>query len=303
MRFGWLWRRLLEGKDVGASVAVYVGDEPVVDLWGGYADAQRTRLWERDTITCVWSTTKTMTALCALILADRGLLDLDAPVAQYWPEFGAAGKENVLVRHVLGHTSGLPTWQQQLRTEQLYDWSAMTRLLAEQAPATEPGAVGAYHSITQGYLIGEIVRRVTGQELAAFFAEEVAGPLGADFQMRVRPEDDHRVAETIPPPTRAAEFLAAGDANPPVPAEIANTEAWRRADIPRPPDSGTRDRSRPCSPSWQPAAHCFREPALSGYSSSSSPAWTRSWAGQSAREWATACRAGQFRGAAGVARW
>jgi len=234
-RFDAVWLALaasLEGKDVGASVAVYVGGEPVVDLWGGYADAQRTRPWERDTITCVWSTTKTMTALCALILADRQLLDLDAPVTQYWPEFGAAGKENVLVRHVLGHTSGLPSWREPLRTEQLYDWPAMTRLLAEQAPLTEPGTVGAYHSITQGYLLGEIIRRVTGRELAAFFEEEVAGPLGADFRMRVRPEDDHRVAETIPPPARSAAFLAAGDANPPVPAEIANTEAWRRADIP-----------------------------------------------------------------------
>ncbi|MEU0092120.1 serine hydrolase domain-containing protein [Kribbella sp. NPDC006257] len=234
-RFDAVWLALaasLEGKDVGASVAVSVGDELVVDLWGGYADAQRTRAWERDTITCVWSTTKTMTALTALVLADRGVLDLDAPVAQYWPEFGAAGKESVLVRHVLGHTSGLPTWQQPLRTEQLFDWPTMTRLLAEQAPATKPGTVGAYHSITQGYLLGEIVRRVTGREFGTFFAEEVAGPLGADFQMRVRPDDDHRVAEIIPPPTRAAEFLAAGDANPPIPAELANTEAWRRADIP-----------------------------------------------------------------------
>jgi CubicO group peptidase (beta-lactamase class C family) len=99
----------LGDKDVGASVAVYVGDEPVVDLWGGYADVGRTRAWERDTIACVWSTTKTMSALCALILADRGVLDLDAPVVEYWPEFGALGKESVLVRHVLGHTAGLPT--------------------------------------------------------------------------------------------------------------------------------------------------------------------------------------------------
>jgi CubicO group peptidase (beta-lactamase class C family) len=234
-RFEAVWLALatsLEDKDVGASVAVFVGDEPVVDLWGGYADAERTRPWERDTITCVWSTTKTMSALCVLILADGGVLDLDAPVAKYWPEFGAAGKEKVLLRHVLGHTSGLPAWQQPLRTEQLYDWSTMTRLLAEQAPASEPGAVGAYHSITQGYLIGEVVRRATGRSLGTFFAEEVAGPLGADFHLVLPPEHDHRVAEIIPPPSRAAEFVAAGEANPPVPAEIANTEAWRRADIP-----------------------------------------------------------------------
>ncbi|QNE17823.1 beta-lactamase family protein [Kribbella qitaiheensis] len=222
----------LDAKDVGASVAVYVGDEPVVDLWGGYADAARSRPWERDTITCVWSTTKTMSALTVLVLADRGLLDLDAPVSTYWPEFGAAGKEKVLLRHVLGHTAGLPTWSEPLRTEQLYDWSTMTTLLAEQAPSSEPGAVGAYHSITQGFLIGEVVRRATGHSLSTFFAEEVAGPLGADFQLVVRPEDDHRVAETIPAPIRAPELLTRGDGNPPVPAEVANTEAWRRADIP-----------------------------------------------------------------------
>ncbi|WP_133984830.1 serine hydrolase domain-containing protein [Kribbella voronezhensis] len=222
----------LDTKDVGASAAVYLGDELVVDLWGGYADAERTRPWERDTITCVWSTTKTMSALCVLILADRGVLDLDAPVAAYWPEFGAAGKENVLVRHVLGHTAGLPTWEQSLRTEQLYDWPAMTRLLAEQAPSSAPGEVGAYHAITQGYLIGEVVRRVTGRSLPVFFAEEVAGPLGADFQLGVSPEDDHRVAPIIPAPSRAPELLSRGEGNPPVPAEVANTEAWRRATIP-----------------------------------------------------------------------
>lgn len=223
---------LLDTKDVGASVAVYVGDALMVDLWGGYADAQRTRPWERDTITCVWSTTKTMTALCLLVLADRGIVDPDAPVASYWPEFGAAGKEKVLVRHVLGHTAGLPTWHEALRTEQLYDWSAMTSLLADQAPSSPPGEVGAYHAITQGYLLGEIVRRVTGRTLAEFFADEIAGPLGADFQMVVAPEDDHRVAEIIPASSRAPELRSMGEGNPPLPADVANTEAWRRADIP-----------------------------------------------------------------------
>lgn len=222
----------LDGKDVGASVAVYLGDEPVVDLWGGYFDEARTRPWESDTITCVFSTTKTMAALSMLILADRGVLDLDAPVAKYWPEFGALGKDKVLVRQVLGHTSGLPTWEVPVRTEQLYDWSLMTSLLAEQAPSSPPGEVGAYHAVTQGFLIGEIVRRATGRTLATFFAEEVAGPLGADFQLTVPPEDDHRVSPVIPAPTRAPELVAAGPGNPPIPAETANTEAWRRADIP-----------------------------------------------------------------------
>ena len=112
----------LESRDVGASVAVYLDGEPVVDLWGGYADAARTTPWERDTIVNVWSTTKTMTALCALILADRGDLDLDAPVARYWPEFAAAGKQDIEVRHLLSHTAGLPTWDQPMTVEDLYDW-------------------------------------------------------------------------------------------------------------------------------------------------------------------------------------
>lgn len=222
----------LEDKDVGASVAVYLGDELVVDLWGGYFDEARTRPWETDTITCVFSTTKTMAALTVLILADRGVIDLDAPVAKYWPEFGALGKDKVLVRHVLGHTAGLPTWDKPVRTEQLYDWSLMTRLLAEQAPSSPPGEVGAYHAVTQGFLLGEIVRRATGRSLATYFAEEVAGPLGADFQLTVPPADDHRVSPVIPAPTRAPEIVAAGPGNPPIPAETANTEAWRRADIP-----------------------------------------------------------------------
>jgi CubicO group peptidase (beta-lactamase class C family) len=222
----------LDKDDVGASVAVCVDGEPVVDLWGGYADAERTRPWERDTITNVWSTTKTMTALCALILADRGDIDLDAPVAKYWPEFAAAGKEKLLIRHVLGHTAGLPTWDEPLTVEQLYDWPTVTALLAEQAPSSEPGVVGAYHAVTQGYLIGEVVRRVTGRGLGRFFAEEVAGPLGADFHIGLAAGHDHRVAPIIPATTTAPELEARGPGNPPIPAETANTEAWRRADIP-----------------------------------------------------------------------
>ncbi|HEX5403538.1 MAG TPA: serine hydrolase domain-containing protein [Pseudonocardiaceae bacterium] len=222
----------LDDQDVGASAAVYLDGRPVVDIWGGHVDAARTRPWERDTIACVFSTTKTMTALCALVLADRGELDLDAPVAAYWPEFAAAGKEKVLVRHVLGHTSGLATWHGQVRTEQLYDWATMTRLLAEQTPSGQPGVVGGYHAVTQGYLIGEIVRRATGRSLGAFFADEIAGPLGADFHIGLPAEHDHRVAPVIPPATRAPEILAAGPGNPPIPAETANTEAWLRAEIP-----------------------------------------------------------------------
>ena len=222
----------LEADDVGASVAVYVDGEPVVDIWGGYADAARTVGWERDTITNVWSTTKTMTALCALILADRGQLDLDAPVARYWPEFAAAGKADVRVRHLLSHTAGLPTWDEPMTVEDLYDWDLATGRLAAQAPRWAPGTAAGYHAITQGFLVGEVIRRVTGRSPGAFFAAEVAGPLGADFHIGTPAEHDHRIAPIIPPPEPAGGSPRRPPGNPPVPAATANTTAWRRAEIP-----------------------------------------------------------------------
>ncbi|MBW8740453.1 MAG: beta-lactamase family protein [Streptomyces turgidiscabies] len=224
----------LNDKDVGASVAVYLDGEPVVDLWGGHTDEARTALWERDTITNTWSTTKTMTALCALVLADRGELDLDAPVARYWPEFAANGKDDVLIRHVLGHTAGLPTWDAPMTIDDLYDWPTATARLAAQAPAWKPGTEAGYHASTYGHLLGEVVRRITGRSLGAFFAEEIAGPLGADFHIGLSAEHDDRVTPVIPPAERPRDPDAApdGPGNPPVVAGTANTEAWRRAEIP-----------------------------------------------------------------------
>ncbi|GHF38102.1 serine hydrolase [Kitasatospora xanthocidica] len=231
------------GKDdVGASVAVYLGGEPVVDIWGGYADADRSADWERSTLTGVNSTTKNMTALCALILADRGELDLSAPVAAYWPEFAAAGKEHVLVRHVLSHSAGLPDLPGLTTVEELYDWETVTAGLAAQAPAWEPGTAAGYHALTFGFLIGEIVRRVTGRSLGAFFAEEVAEPLGADFHIGLSAEHDHRVAPLIPPPSLTDEYAASAPPGPDgarrevtgaaIRVKDANSVAWRRAQIP-----------------------------------------------------------------------
>ncbi len=231
------------GKDdVGASVAVYLDGEPVVDIWGGYADADRSVSWERDTLTGVNSTTKNMTALCALILADRGQLDLSAPVAAYWPEFAAAGKENVLVRHVLSHTAGLPDLSGLTAVEDLYDWENVTSGLAAQAPAWEPGTAAGYHALTFGFLAGEIVRRITGRSLGEFFAEEVTKPLGADFHIGLSAEHDHRVAPLIPPPSLTDEYAASAPPGPDgVPRDVtgaavrvkdANSVAWRRAQIP-----------------------------------------------------------------------
>ncbi|WP_020123847.1 EstA family serine hydrolase [Streptomyces canus] len=228
---------LLDEGDAGGCVAVFVDGEPVVDVWGGFADAGRTAPWERDTITNVFSTTKTMTALCALILADRGDLDLDAPVARYWPEFAAGGKDKVLVRHLLSHTAGLPHWEGPV--EELYDWSAATARLAAQPLLWEPGTAAGYHSLTQGFLVGEVVRRITGRTIGAFLAEDVTGPLGADFHIGLAAEHDHRVARTLPPPGRDENYTAGApgpDATPSAGTAMrvsdANSVAWRRSQIP-----------------------------------------------------------------------
>jgi CubicO group peptidase (beta-lactamase class C family) len=225
------------GKDVGASAAVSVEGQLVVDIWGGVIDDEGTP-WERDTITNVWSTTKTMTNLSALILADRGELDLDAPVATYWPEFAANGKEGVLVRHLLAHTAGLASWTHPMTEDDLYDWEVATSRLAAQAPLWEPGTASGYHALTQGYLVGEVVRRVSGESIGTFFAKEVAGPLGADFHIGTGPEHDDRCALIIPPEensltaTDQGGELAATLRNPPLFPAWAQTIPWRRAEIP-----------------------------------------------------------------------
>ncbi|MFF3891037.1 serine hydrolase domain-containing protein [Streptomyces sp. NPDC001914] len=233
---------LLGKDDVGASAAVCIDGELVVDLWGGYADADRSIGWERDTLTCVNSTTKNMTALCALILADRGLLDLSAPVAAYWPEFAAAGKEKVLVRHALSHTAGLPDLTAPTKVEDLYDWEGVTAGLAAQALEWEPGTAAGYHALTFGFLVGEIVHRVTGRSLGEFFAEEVAQPLGADFHIGLSAVDDHRVAPLIPPPSSTDEYAPSAPPGPDgrrreytgaaVRVRDVNSVDWRRAQIP-----------------------------------------------------------------------
>jgi len=229
----------LDDADVGASAAVFVDGEVVADLWGGYKDAKRTEPWEQDTITNVWSTTKTMVALTTLILADRGDLDLDAPVARYWPEFAAAGKERVLIKHLLSHTAGLPEFDPPVAIADLFDWDKATGRLAQQAPRWEPGMLAGYHSITQGFLVGEVVRRVTGQSLAAYFADRIAGPLGADFHFTLPAELDQRFTPVLAPPDSPDGDLVAappGDQTPSateggIRISEGNSVAWRRAEI------------------------------------------------------------------------
>ena len=227
---------LERGDDVGASVAVLVDGEPVVDLWGGFADEARTRPWVKDTITNVWSTTKTMTFVCMLTLADRGELDFDAPVARYWPEFAAAGKDAVEVRHLLGHTAGLSGWTEPLAVEDLADWDRCTSMLAAQEPWWPPGTASGYHAVTQGYLVGEVVRRITGTSIGTWFAEEVAKPLGADFWIGLPASEDGRVSPVIPPPAMHGEGMSEIAqrtlANPPLDPAVPHQAWWRRAEIP-----------------------------------------------------------------------
>jgi len=230
---------LASGADVGASFCATVEGETVVDLWGGFADEARTRPWVRDTIVNVYSTTKTMTALTALLVADRGELDFDAPVARYWPEFAANGKADVKVSHLMSHSAGLSGWKEPIRKEDLYDWEKVTALLAAQAPYWEPGTAPGYHALTQGYLVGEVVRRITGRSLGTVFREEIAEPLGADFHIGLPATEDDRVAELIPPPRGAAigdgvqtELQANMSHNPEIDVLETRTRAWRGAEIP-----------------------------------------------------------------------
>jgi CubicO group peptidase (beta-lactamase class C family) len=192
-------RNFAERGEVGASVCVTLDGEPVVDLWGGVADRHTGRPWERDTIGLVWSCTKGATALCAHVLAARGQLDLDAPIARYWPEFAQAGKADIPVKYLLDHQAGLPAFREPLRPGGLYDWDYLVGLLAAQAPFWPPGTRQGYHAVTFGHLVGEVVRRVSGQPFDAFFRDEVAGPLGLDFHIGLPPEHEGRVAPTIPP--------------------------------------------------------------------------------------------------------
>ena len=224
------------GADIGASVAVYVDGEPVVDLWGGHADAERTRPWQRDTITNMFSSTKTLTALCVLVLADRGVIDLTAPVARYWPEFAAEGKDRIEVRHVLGHTAGLPGWTEPMTVADVLDHEKATTLLARQAPWWEPGTAAGYHSITGGPLISEVIRRTTGMSLTRFFADEIAGPLGADCHIGAPAECDDRVSPLIQstpirPRDPAGSIPERVFFNPYVTPQDSGTIAWRRGEL------------------------------------------------------------------------
>jgi CubicO group peptidase (beta-lactamase class C family) len=183
--------------EVGAAFSAYVRGEKVVDLWGGMADAATNRPYERDTLQMVFSTTKGATAICANQLIEQGLLDPDAPVAAYWPEFAQAGKEEIPVRMILCHQAGLPVIDETLTLDETLSWDPVIAALEVQEPIWEPGTKHGYHAVTYGYLVGEVVRRITGQSLGAYFAEHVAAPLDLEFWIGLPDEQYPRVAPLL----------------------------------------------------------------------------------------------------------
>ena len=234
--------------ELGAAIAVTVDGRPVVDLWAGAMDGARKKPWQRDTIVTVFSTTKGVTAMCAHRLVDQGLLDLDAPVARYWPEFAAAGKAQVLVRSLLDHRAGLAAIREPLPPEAMFDWDLMTRTLAAEEPWWIPDTKHGYHAVTFGWLVGEVVRRVSGKTIGTYFREEVAGPLGLDLHIGMDEANDVRCAEVRPGPrpsdgaeTLFDRLLKAPESMPAkafmnpatmlVPATLAS-RAWRGGELP-----------------------------------------------------------------------
>ena len=241
-------------EELGAAVAVTAGGQTVVDLWGGFADLAGERPWQRDTLVNVYSTTKGLTALCGLKLADQGRLDLDAPVARYWPEFAAAGKQSIPVRWLFSHRAGLAALREPLAVDALYDWDAMCAALAAETPWWTPGQAHGYHALTFGWLVGELVRRVDGRSLGTFLREEITGPLAADFHVGLPRSQHVRVAEMGPiPDPRHFEGptlpgVVLGDpeglparafVNPPTLAVGVNVPEWREAEVPGANGHGT----------------------------------------------------------------
>lgn len=235
--------------EVGASLAVMVDGKMAVDIWGGHADADRTRPWERDTIVNTFSTTKGIVATCAHRLVDQGKLDIDAPVAQYWPEFGQAGKGQIPVRYLLSHQAGLPAPRNFLTPGMGYIWEPLRDALAEAEPWWEPGTRHGYHAVTFGHLVGEVIRRVSEMTVGQYFREEIGEPLGVDFHIGFGPEHDARTADMIPAPLptldssnpMAKVFMDPNSMNfrafmitmdTILDSNYMNTREWRAAEIP-----------------------------------------------------------------------
>jgi CubicO group peptidase (beta-lactamase class C family) len=234
--------------EYGAAVAVTIDGRQVIDLWGGHADKERAKPWTRDMIVNVFSTTKGLTAICAHRLVDKGLLDLDAPVTRYWPEFAQHGKDKVPVRDLLNHRVGLPALRGRLKKENFYDWDFMARALAEEEPWWTPGTKHGYHAITFGWLVGEVIRRITGKSVGVYFRDEIARPLGIDCHIGLNARDDARCGQMMqspPPPPGEVNLFDYAFKNPEsltakvflnpsdgLRSSVINSREWRAAEIP-----------------------------------------------------------------------
>ncbi|KAH7191744.1 beta-lactamase/transpeptidase-like protein [Fusarium flagelliforme] len=225
-------------EELGASITINIDGEEVVYIWAGHVDQERRKPWNENTIVNVFSCTKTITSLAVLILIDRGMIDANERVSHYWPEFGQNSKQDVLVRHLLSHTSGVSGWEEALSTEDLYDVEKSTAMLARQAPWWTPGSASGYHALASGHLLGELIRRVSGKSLREFVADEISGPLGADFQIGASEKSWDRIAPVVPPgfsgimpDFEAGSVQAKTLLNPPLDPNSVNTEGWKSAEL------------------------------------------------------------------------
>ena len=264
---------IASGFELGCAITLEIKGKVVLDLWGGYVNLDKTEEWKEDTIVNVFSTTKGMAAICLLQLVEKGLVDLDAPVSRYWPEFAASGKESIPVRYLMCHKSGLCGIREPLEKGSFTDWELICSELAKQKPFWEPGTAHGYHAITYGHLVGEVVRRVSGKTIGQYFSEEIAKPLNLDFWIGLPEDKFSRITDIQPdkpgllqkilmpilsilPRSLAPGFLRmlldfmdpttpAGAAfnNPKMSMESgdmeANTSKWRKAEIPAANGHGT----------------------------------------------------------------
>jgi CubicO group peptidase (beta-lactamase class C family) len=232
-------QKFVAGEELGAAININVNGKDAVNIWAGYTNEDKTIHWTTNTITNVYSSTKTVAAIAILLAQERGLLSVDDPVIKHWPEFAQKGKEGVLIRHVMSHTSGVSGWEQPLTIEQVCDVPYSTARLAEQAPWWEPGSASGYHARSQGHLLGEIIRRATGKPMKQFVADEIAGPLQADFQIGAKEDDWPRIGPVIAPPQLSfdpdkldkSSIMFKSIFNPKSDAAFSRTRAWRTADM------------------------------------------------------------------------
>jgi CubicO group peptidase (beta-lactamase class C family) len=216
-----------EFGELGASCCVYVEGEAVVDIWGGWADVAKTKPWQEDTLSGFYSVGKSFTALCALRAADQHGFELDAPLADVWPEYGQNGKQQTTLRHLLTHRAGMPAIRKPLPDEALFDWALLVNTLAEQAPYWQPGTEHGYHTNTMGLLVGEFVRRISGLPVDQYFQQQIAQPLGADTHFGLSDEDLKRAAEISWP----AQEQAAQPASAAYPASTEETPVEQSPEV------------------------------------------------------------------------